>query len=455
MMRPIAQVINLVPPGSQRLRATSLPDAQQRLLSGDPDGVLALEGSFALVARDGQRAVLARSLDRPMRYFLAKAQEGPVLVVAERIDEIAGELERRGWSDQFHPSYTRMVPAHHVTTLQLVGCPDPNPIHTRFFDPPRNTLAADLDVIGRYYIEAVYSELRRWLAAQDPVEPVGVPFSGGIDSGAIFLCLYHLFLNEGQSPGRLKAFTLSVDGEGQDARQARAFLLRTGLELFGETIEVAASSIDPLRAVAIIEDYKPLDVECAAVNLALHAGIRTKYPEWRLLVDGDGGDENLKDYPIEDNRELTIRSVVNNRMLYQEGWGVESIKHSLTYSGGYSRACVRGYACAREHGFTGFSPYTRPRVIAVAEAIPFAELTQGSTARLYALKGDIVARGVRAVLGVDMPVFTKRRFQHGSVSPDAALRVFSADEARYRRHFEMLHAARGASAGVALATTVA
>ena len=83
-------------------------------------------------------------------------------------------------------------------------------------------------------------------------------------------------------------------------------------------------------------------------------------------MDGDGGDENLKDYPIEENSELTIRSVVNNRMLYQEGWGVESIKHSLTYSGGLSRGCVRGYACASTHGFVEFSPYLRPSVIAQA-----------------------------------------------------------------------------------------
>jgi asparagine synthase (glutamine-hydrolysing) len=439
---PVSRVINLIPAESQRLWSFDEAEARRRILAADPNAVLAIDGSFALVAQQGERVRLARSLDRPMRYFLAKAVDGPALVVAERIDEIAAELTRHGWAAQFHPSYTRMVPAHHVTTLHLIGCPDPNPIHSRFFDPPRGTLPRDLDAIGRRYVEAVYAELRRWLAIQDPAAPIGVPFSGGIDSGAILLCLYSLMLNEGTSPARLKAFTLAVDGEGDDARQAREFLRHTGLEMFGEIIDVACSAIDPLRAVAVIEDYKPLDVECAAVNLALLAAIRDRYPEWRLLVDGDGGDENLKDYPIETNSELTIKSVVNNRMLYQEGWGVDSIKHSLTYSGGYSRGCVRGYACARAHNFSAFSPYLRPAVIAVAEAIPFAELTEGSTERLYALKGEIVARGVRQVLKTEMPVFRKRRFQHGSVSSEVGARLFPESELRYRQHFHGLHAAQ-------------
>src|SRR5215213_6698027 len=436
----VARVVNLIPASSQRLWSTDVEEAARRLLASDVDEVLALDGSFALVAQDGERVLLARSLDRPMRYFLAKAVDGPVLIVSERIDEIAAELARHGWSDQFHSSYTRMVPAHHVTTLRLIGCPDPNPVHRRFFDPPRGTFPRDLDVIGRQYIEAVYSELRRWLFAQDGAAPIAVTFSGGIDSGAILLCLYKLLLNEGQSPARLKAFTLSVDSEGDDARQAADFLNRTNLEIFGEVIDVSSAALDPMRAVAVIEDYKPLDVECAAVNLALLAGIRERYPDWRLLVDGDGGDENLKDYPIDENSELTIKSVVNNRMLYQEGWGVDSIKHSLTYSGGYSRGCVRGYACAREYGFDGFSPYTRPSVLAVAEAIPFAQLTEGSHERLYALKGEIVSRGVRSVLGVEMPVYPKRRFQHGTVSPTQAARLFAKNETRYRTHFETLHA---------------
>ncbi len=439
-MKQIAEVIDLIPDSSQHLWSGDLVSARQALLGADPARMLSIDGSFALVAQESERVVLARSLERPLRYFLAKAVDGPVLIVAERIDAIAAELEWRGWKGQFHPSYTRMAPAHHVTTLRLIGCPDPNPVYARFFDPPRATLPPDLDVIGRYYVEALYRELHGWLGVQDRVAPIGVPFSGGIDSGSVLLCLYKLLLDQGHSPARLKAFTLSLDGDGDDARQAREFLRHTNLELLGETIEVPSSALDPLRAVAVIEDYKPLDVECAAVNLALLDTIRARYPDWRLLVDGDGGDENLKDYPIEANSELTIRSVVNNRMLYQEGWGVDSLKHSLTYSGGYSRACVRGYACASRYGFASFSPYTRPSVIAIAEAIPFAGLTNGSHERLYALKGEIVRRGVRAVLGLDMPVYPKRRFQHGSAAPATAAHLFTSDEGRYRRHFHSLHA---------------
>jgi hypothetical protein len=58
------------------------------LLASDVGAVLDLDGSFALVAQDGERVVLARSLDRPLRYFLAKAVDGPALIVAERIDSL-------------------------------------------------------------------------------------------------------------------------------------------------------------------------------------------------------------------------------------------------------------------------------------------------------------------------------------------------------------------------------
>ena len=242
------------------------------------------------------------------------------------------------------------------------------------------------------------------------------------------------------NPSRLKAFTLSVDGGGDDLSQARAFLDALDLGLFLEVIDVPRDAIDLDETIRVIEDYKPLDVQAGAMALALCRGIRERYPDWKYLLDGDGGDENLKDYPIEENPELTVRSVLNNPMLYQEGWGVESIKHSLTYSGGQSRGYVRSYAPASVNGFEAFSPFTSPSVIAVAEAIPFVELTDWNHDRLYALKGEIVSRGVRAVTGMEMPVFDKRRFQHGVMTSSRFDNLFPADASDYRRMFNAIYA---------------
>ncbi len=439
MDRPLDRVVDLLDPSLNELAGVSLDDARRRVLSNDPVAVRSLPGSFALVARDGVAVRMARSLDRPMRYFLAKRKEGPALFVADRIDTLHRALEAEGLAAQFHPSYTRMVPAHHVIEVRLVGCPDPDPTYQRFVAPAKATLPADLDVIGRRYVEALAAEIALWIRGLAPDAPIGVAFSGGIDSGSVFLVTYHVLKSLGLSPARLKAFTLDL-GQGPDRGQARAFLDAVGLGLFLEEIEADPASLDVDETLRVLEDYKPLDVECAAVGLALCRGIRARYPDWLHLVDGDGGDENLKDYPIEANPELTIRSVVDNLMLYHEGWGVGKIKHSLTYSGGLSRSYVRTYAPARRYGFKGFSPYTRPAVVDVAEAIPFAELTRYDVPTLYSLKGEIVRRGVEAVTGLDMPAFPKRRFQHGAVPESVLHQRLSGAEATYRQRFLALYA---------------
>ncbi|HTD88229.1 MAG TPA: asparagine synthase-related protein, partial [Candidatus Binatia bacterium] len=400
----LADVVDLTDPGLNRIYNITHAEAVQRVLSGRADKVREMEGSFAVIAHEGKTVRMARSMDRPMRYFLAKRHEGPALIVADRIDAIHGWLKANGFADQFHPSYTRMVPAHYVVEIQLVGCPDPDPTYTRFFDPHRDQLPPDVDEIGRRYIGALADEIAQWLRRVPEREPVGVCFSGGIDSGAVFLTTYHVFKKLGMNPTRLKAFTLTF-GDGPDLTQARHFLERLGLGLFLEPIEADLEDLDVAETIRVVEDYKPLDIECASMGLTLAKEIRRRYIGWRYLLDGDGGDENLKDYPIEENPELTIRSVVHNQMLYHEGWGVGRIKHSLTYSGGLSRSYTRTYAPLRHFGFEGFSPFTRPKVIEVAEGIPFIAMTDYKVERLYALKGEIVARGVKAVTGLEMPVF--------------------------------------------------
>ncbi len=441
MNSPDLRVVDLIDESRLTLLDLAPEAARERLFEDDPDAVLGIRGSFALMARRGEQIRLARSLDRPMRYFLAKEPQGPMLVVAERIDEIASFLAAEGYEHQFHPSYTRMVPAHHVVHLRLVGCPDPNPTYHRFFDPPRGVLPADPAAIGESYVAALHEEVRAWLETVPEEEPLGVLFSGGSDSGLVLLSLYRSLVESGRSPSRLKAFVLAVDGGGHDLGQAREFLRRLDLEMLLEVVEVPEAAVDPLAAVETIEDYKPLDVECAAVQIALLGALRERYPDWRHLADGDGGDENFKDYPVEENPELTIRSVVSNRMLYQEGWGVDCIKHSLTYSGGLSRGCARTAAPLRRFGFAGFSPHMRPAVVAVAEAAPWDELTRGSTERLYQLKGEIAAAGCRAVLGLGLPVFPKRRFQEGAVPESLFAQRFGGSPERYRQHFLELYGA--------------
>ena len=140
-----------------------------------------------------------------------------------------------------------------------------------------------------------------------------------------------------------------------------------------------------------------------------------------------------------DNPELTIRSVIHTPMLYQEGWGVGKIKHSLTYSGGLSRSYVRTYAPAHQFGFKGFSPYTRPELIAVAEAIRFIAITDYSTDRLYEMKGEVVAQGMEALAGTKMPVFAKRRFQHGAMPVEQLRRQLPRRESEYRQQFLALY----------------
>ena len=219
-LNSIARVVDLLDPNKNVLYDVSVDDARAVVAGGDADAIGRIGGQFALVGRDGTTVRMARTIGRIMRYFIAKRAAGPALIVSDRIDAIQRWLDAAGLGDQFHPSYTRMVPAHHLVEIRLVGCPDPNPAYARFFRPPpphSGELPADLDVIGKRYVQAVQAEMVRWLGSIPPTAPIGVAFSGGIDSGSVFLLAYDAVRRLGMNPSRLKAFTLSVDGGGEDA----------------------------------------------------------------------------------------------------------------------------------------------------------------------------------------------------------------------------------------------
>jgi asparagine synthase (glutamine-hydrolysing) len=375
---------------------------------------------------------LARTIGTPLRYFVAKMYHGPFLVVADRIDRIFDWCREQRIAWQFDPAYTRMLPAHYIVELDQVGCPDPVPRYRRFFNPPVGAGAPDLDESGGRYIQAARASLMRWVEHVPADEPIAVSFSGGVDSTAILLLARAVLADLGRDPDLVRPFTLDL-GDGPDAAQAERAVRAMGLERTWERVAMPASALDLEEAIRVIEDYHPLDVECAAASLVLLRGIRSRHPTLRWLLDGDGGDENLKSYPLSDS-DLTISSVLSNPLLYQEGWGVDAIKHSVVYSGGLSRGYVRTCAPAAACGFSAFSPFTTRAAIAEALAIPFATLAGGRGEDLERLKQDVVAAGIKSVVGIDMPVNPKRRFQDGA----AGARAERVTKAWCRRTFDRL-----------------
>jgi asparagine synthase (glutamine-hydrolysing) len=378
---------------------------------GDVEALSRTDDHFAAVGREEQTVRLARTIGVPLRYFVAKRYHGPFLIVAERMEQIHAWLAERGLAWQFEPAYTRMIPAHYLVEIDQVGCPDPVPRYRRFFNPAIGNGSSDIAAAGRAYAEAARDALVRWMHTLPPEEPIAVAFSGGVDSTAVLLLAREASKVIGRDPALVRAFTLDLD-QGIDAAQAERTVAALGVSDCWERIVVPAERYDLAAATRVIEDYHPMDVECAAAGLALLGGIRARYPRLRYLLDGDGGDENLKAYPPEDS-DLTLSSILRNPLLYQEGWGVDAIKHSLVYSGGLSRGYVRTYAPARFFGFDAFSPFTVRSVIAAAAAIPFEEMLAGDQRRLSTLKQDVVRAGVQAVTGIDMPTNEKRRFQDG------------------------------------------
>ncbi|MEP6753945.1 MAG: asparagine synthase-related protein [Chthonomonadales bacterium] len=413
MLQGVERLITQVEFRHSGLTGASPAEVESAIHAADLATLSATDGHFAGVARDGQTIRLARTIGIPLRYFVAKMFHGPILIAADRIDTLFDwcQEQRIGW--QFDPMYTRMVPAHYLVEIDQIGCPDPAPRYHRFFKTEVETGSNDLDELGAKYVGAAYRALKAWVDQIPANETIAVAFSGGIDSSSVLLMLRKAILDRCESLDRLKAFTLNM-GDGKDAAQAEAMMVEFGMRANWEEIRIDDTDLGLEEAISVIEDYHPLDVECAAVALKLLAEIRRRYPTLKYLVDGDGGDENLKSYPLEDS-DLTISSILRNPLLYQEGWGALNMKHSATYSGGLSRSYVRTYAPGAKYGFEAFSPYSVRSAIAESVKFPFEQLLNGSVERLYSLKGDVVSRGVKQVTGDSMPVHPKRRFQEGAI----------------------------------------
>ena len=412
MLHGIERLVDLTGLSTSSPLGASNEELRNAIQNGDAASLSQTDGHFAGAMRDGKNVRLARTIGLPLRYFVAKMFHGPFLIVAQRMDTIFDwcESQKIGW--QFDPLYTRMVPAHYLAEIEQIGCPDPAPVYTRFWNPAIAQGGVDIEELGANYLHAAYQATKAWLSTLPADANIGIAFSGGVDSASVLLLSRHAMKEMGRNPDQVRAFTLSIGTNGADAKQAKEMVESLGLAHTWELIHANPSEYSIEAAITCIEDYHPLDVECAAAGLVLLKGIRERYPELKYMMDGDGGDENLKSYPLEDS-DLTMSSLLRNPLLYQEGWGIDAIKHSLTYSGGLSRAYMRTFAPAQKYKFDAFSPYTVRSVMEKAVAIPFEQILNGSLERLYTLKAEMVASGVKSVTGIEMPTNPKRRFQDG------------------------------------------
>src|SRR3989304_5867124 len=92
----VQSVIDLTDPKKNIIYNMTHEEAVETLKSGDVETVRKIDGQFSLVSVDGKTIRMARSIGRPMRYFIAKQMAGPSLVISERIDAIYKYLKKEG-----------------------------------------------------------------------------------------------------------------------------------------------------------------------------------------------------------------------------------------------------------------------------------------------------------------------------------------------------------------------
>ena len=91
----VNRIVDLTDPSKNIIYNMSVEEAREVVKSGNPEAVRKIDGQFALFAVEGKTIKMARSIGRPLRFFIAKLKDGPCLVLAERIDTIYNYLKDR------------------------------------------------------------------------------------------------------------------------------------------------------------------------------------------------------------------------------------------------------------------------------------------------------------------------------------------------------------------------
>ncbi len=164
-------------------------------------------------------------------------------------------------------------------------------------------------------------------------EPIAVLFSGGVDSGSVFLLARQALRELGRDPGSRPRLHPRPRAAGTTPRRRSTGSARWASKARWERVALEGAPARPRGGDRDDRGLSPARRRmCRRRRCCSSRRSASGTRHCNYLLDGDGGDENLKAYPLEDS-DLTISSVLRNPLLYQEGWGIDAIKHSLTLLG--------------------------------------------------------------------------------------------------------------------------
>lgn len=86
--RTIQRVVDLTDASKNVIYNMADKEARDLLASGETNAVRSIDGQFALAATKAKTVRLARSIGRPLHYFIVKRADGPRPVAADCIDSI-------------------------------------------------------------------------------------------------------------------------------------------------------------------------------------------------------------------------------------------------------------------------------------------------------------------------------------------------------------------------------
>ena len=392
MRYPVSRVVDLLDPALNDISNMDVDEARRRVLRGDAADVRAIDGSFALVASEGTVVRMARSLDRPMRYFLAKRAEGPALFVADRIDA----MQRRSTPKASRASSIRATRAwcRRTTSSRCSSSAAPIPTRpTRASSRRRATACRPTSTRSAAATSApLADEIVKWLrgsSARHRRRAVrrrvlrrhrqrrglsrdlsrhacssACPRRGSRRSRSTSATARTCSRPPVSRPAR------AVDCSSKRSRPRRRPRRRTRRSACSRTTSRSTSSA---RRWACALPRHPR----ALPGVAVPGRRRRRRREPQGLPDrGEPG----ADDPQRDRQPDALPGRLGRRP-----------DQALAHLQRRAEPQLRPHLCAGPPlRLPGFSPYTRPNVIEVAEGIPFVALTNYDVPTLYALKGEIV-----------------------------------------------------------------